>query len=199
MAGIGPPPDKNRRRRNAAIVATTKLPAAGPAGPAPKWPLGEDLVTAAKLRVARGQVQRLEDKRDSGEDYSEDRLERLQERVAVLEQVVAGQRKAELALWRELWRLPQAAAWNRHTYVREVAKYVRLTVLAESGDINAGKEARQWSDRLGLNDLALLRLRWEVAPDEVAQQRAEPSAPTTPAPTVARRLKAVDPGAVAGG
>lgn len=196
MAGMGPPPNPNRRRRNA-DVATTKLPTER-AATAPRFPLGEDLVTQARLTVARGQVQRLEDKRDSGEDFNEDRLERLQERVAVLETVVAIQRKAELALWRELWKLPQAEAWARHSYVREVAKYVRLTVLAESGDLAAGKEARQWSDRLGLNDLALLRLRWEVAADQVGQKR-EQTAPTAAAPAAApRRLKAVDPGAVAG-
>jgi hypothetical protein len=78
--------------------------------------------------------------------------------------------------------------------------YCRLSVLAGSGDVAAGKEARQWSDRLGLNDMALLRLRWEVAADEVAQQRAADAAPTTTeAPAAQRRLKAVDPGAVAGG
>lgn len=197
---MGPAPDKNRRRRNAAIAPTIKLPAEGVAAAAPRFPLGEDLVTAAKLSVARAQVHALESKRDSGEDFNEDRLERLQERVAVLTAVVAGQRKAELALWREVWKLPQAAAWDRHGYVREVAKYVRLTVLAESGDLASGKEARQWSDRLGLNDLALLRLRWEVSTDEVAHQRATHPTPVPEAePTTARpRPRAVDPGAVAG-
>ena len=43
-------------------------------------------------------------------------------------------------------------------------QYVRLKILAECGDLEAGKEARQWSDRLGLNPLAMLRLRWEIDP-----------------------------------
>lgn len=196
MAGMGPAPkNPGQRRRRNATVAMTQLPAEGRTGRPPKFPLPEDMVTAAKLRVAREQAEDLAEAQACGKPIDEWKLIRLQEKVALYEHVVAIQRKTELALWRELWKLPQAVAWERTGYTREVAKYVRLTVLAESGDLNAGKEARQWSDRLGLNDLALLRLRWEVARDEVAQQRQN-NAPA--GPPARPRLKAVDPGAVAG-
>lgn len=102
------------------------------------------------------------------------------------------QRDRESQLWSQLWTTPQAVAWERMNWAHNVGLYVRWMVAAESGNIKAGTEARQWSDRLGLNPLALLRLRWEIAEDEVAEIRAEK---TTPKP---RRLKAVDTGAVAG-
>jgi hypothetical protein len=97
----------------------------------------------------------------------------------------------ELELWTQVWTTPQAVAWERLRWTHDVAMYVRWSVLAEAGSLDAGKEARQVSDRLGLTPLALLRLRWEVVADETAERR-------TPARTRARtRLKAVD-GAVAG-
>lgn len=102
---------------------------------------------------------------------------------------------AEKALWRDLWRMPQAVMWERIACHREVAQYARWKVLAEAGEIDAAKEARQLSDRLGLSPLALLRLRWEIASDEVAEAR---ESKTVVAKADPRRLTAVDPGAVAG-
>jgi hypothetical protein len=97
----------------------------------------------------------------------------------------------ERKLWAELWRLPQAIAWERFGYGREVAQYVRWKVRAELGSLDASKEARQLSDRLGLSPLALRRLEWEIVPDELAVKREERSAS-------AKRVKAVDLRAVAG-
>lgn len=91
---------------------------------------------------------------------------------------------AELALWAELWRTPQAVAWERMHSGREVAQYVRFKIRAEDGALDEAKEARQLGDRLGLTPLAMLRLRWEIAP--VAEAKTE-------APKVVRRLRAVDP------
>jgi hypothetical protein len=78
------------------------------------------------------------------------------------------ERRDELVLWAELWRTPQAVEWERLRWHREVAMYARMMSMAQTGDINAAKEARQLSDRLGLSPLALLRLRWEIAPAEAA-------------------------------
>jgi hypothetical protein len=52
-------------------------------------------------------------------------------------------------------------------------------------------EARQWSDRLGLNPLAMLRLRWTIVSDEVGEARGDKESAASP-----RRLRAVDPKAV---
>jgi hypothetical protein len=77
----------------------------------------------------------------------------------------------EVTLWAELWATPQAVQWERLRWTREVAQYVRWKALAEFGSLDAGKEARQLADRLGLSPLSLLRLRWEIigAPEVEAQ------------------------------
>ena len=66
------------------------------------------------------------------------------------------------------------------------AHYNLGNVLRDLGDLDGAREARQWSDRLGLSPLAMLRLRWEVVADEVGGRRQERAKPVT------RRLKAVD-------
>jgi hypothetical protein len=75
-------------------------------------------------------------------------------------------------LWAKLWRTPQAVAWEHFEWARTVARYVRVVVRAEESlSIPLLAEARQLEDRLGLNPLSMLRLRWEVTDDEVAGQR----------------------------
>lgn len=97
----------------------------------------------------------------------------------------------ELALWDDLWHTPQAVVWERYRWTRAVARYCTLITLAESGTLTISQqvsvmaEIRQIEDRLGLNPVAMLRLRWEVAPDEVGEAR-QAQAPR-------RRLVAVDP------
>lgn len=103
--------------------------------------------------------------------------------------------KADAAVWAELWATPAAAAWERNNWTRVVARYLRVSRAAEkalaAGDVSAMLlgEVRQLEDRLGLTPIAMLRLRWEIDTDEVAEQR------TVAKPR--RRLKAVDPVAVA--
>lgn len=106
----------------------------------------------------------------------------------------------DAAVWADLWRTPMAVAWELDNNVRTVARYLRVMRAAEdalaAGEVNAAAlaEVRQLEDRLGLTPLALLRLRWEIdSTDEVAARR-KPAASST-----RRRLKAVDPGAVARG
>ncbi|PBO23035.1 hypothetical protein CLM85_18600, partial [Streptomyces albidoflavus] len=79
---------------------------------------------------------------------------------------------------------------------REVAQYVRWKVRAELGDLDASKEARQLADRLGLSPLAMLRLRWEIAADEVSEQREVRSTRTKK--SARDRLKVVDSEAAGG-
>ncbi len=100
----------------------------------------------------------------------------------------------ERAHWTKVWRTPQAAAWVRLGWTHDVALYVRWLAMAELGDMKAAGEARQWSDRLGLNPAAMLRNRWRVAADEVTPRRAaEAKAPA--GPSARDRLKAVAGGA----
>jgi hypothetical protein len=115
----------------------------------------------------------------------------LSDQVGLDGELVAKLRAREKEIWRRVWRTPAAAAWERLGWYDVVARYVRLLVHAESSTRSEVlSEVRQLEDRLGLNPLAMLRLRWEVAADEVAEWRADRPARARP--------RAVDPSAVAG-
>lgn len=96
--------------------------------------------------------------------------------------------------WVDLWATPQAAAWERLGWTRVVARYVHILELCEQPESMTAAllaEARQMEDRLGLTPMSMLRLRWEIAADEVAEKRSEKA----PAKTSARRrLKVADSG-----
>lgn len=94
----------------------------------------------------------------------------------------------ELEVWAEIWRTPQAVAWAQNGWAHDAAMYVRYLVLGEAGSLDAAKEARMWSDRLGLNPAAMLKNRWRVRSDEVAERRQEKK----PASKARRRLKVAD-------
>lgn len=75
----------------------------------------------------------------------------------------------ETGMWSTLWRTPQAVVWDELGWTTEVALYCRYMAMAGAGDMKAAGEARQWSDRLGLNPAAMLRNRWKVdVPQAVA-------------------------------
>lgn len=82
-------------------------------------------------------------------------------------------RAAELKVWAELWALPQAVMWERLQWVRAVARYVRhlLDVEVRNPSTRILAEVRQMEDRLGLTPTAMMKLHWEIAPDEVAEAR----------------------------
>jgi hypothetical protein len=183
MAGMGPPPKApgDRVRRNPTI-AMTSLPAEGRKGAAPAWPLLPDIILKTRAQLADGKVEDLRDKLNEAELEGkptaaiERRLDKALETLAILEAQVAEQRRLEDTLWLDLWKLPQACEWERLGWLRDVAQYVRHKVMAELGDLDAAKEARQWSDRLGLSPMAMLRLRWQVVVDEVTEKREQKSA-----------------------
>lgn len=95
----------------------------------------------------------------------------------------------ELELWRDLWRLPQATIWHQVGWPVEPAFYIQHLVRAEDGDLNASAEMRMLSDRLGVNPLAMLWLRWTLAEPVVPS----PVTPLASAAAVRRRIQAVDP------
>jgi hypothetical protein len=193
MAGMGPPPKHpdQRVRRNVA-PGLTKLPIEGRKGPEPAWPLMADVVLSARREMLATKLERLQDDRqdalDNGESTAgiERKIDATMERLYIVEAQLAAQRDLEATLWTDLWKLPQAVEWERLGWLRDVAQYVRFKVMGELGELDAAKEARMWSDRLGLTPLAMLRLRWEVVHDEVKAKREQPK--TNSART---RLKAV--------
>ena len=105
-------------------------------------------------------------------------------------------------IWQRVWRTPQAAVWSTMGWEFEVALYVRVLTVAErvvekdgNVDLKAVTEARLRSLELGLTPTGMLKNRWRVRADEVAEKRTEKTAPKT---TARRRLKVADSGSVAG-
>lgn len=204
MAGMGPPPksDDQRRRRNA-TVAMTRLPAEGRTKPCPQWPLMADVELTVKRRLAEAALDRLQFQRDelleAGKPVAaiERRIDAALSAFEVADAQLAAQADLEAELWADLWRLPQAVEWERLGWLRDVAQYVRHKVKGELGELDSAKEARQWSDRLGLSPMAMLRLRWAVVEDEVGARREEKQQEAARGDKP-RRLRVVDPGAVAG-
>lgn len=198
MAGMGPPPKPpgTRARRNTS-PSLTVLSARGRGKKAPEWPLRPD-ATATRLQLAaESRVQRLREEINETTDRRKiGRLERqldiaLSEAEAI-EQQLAEQAQMELSLWGEVWMTPQATMWEKFGWYREVALYVRWQIKAELGDLKSAAEARQWSDRLGLNPQALLRLRWQVEVTDEAESRGKQRRAASPKKKPAKKA-AADP------
>lgn len=187
----GPPPKApgTRARRNAS-PAIVYLPADGRSGATPRWPLLDDVTMQVQARHAEDRAERIRDEMNETEDKrSLRRLERsldsaLQE-ASVLREKMTMLRATEIELWEELWATPQADMWERLAFTREVAQYVRWKVKGEMGDLDAAKEARAWSDRLGLNPLAMLRLRFEIEKTDEAVDRGTRRRANSPKPRTA--------------
>ena len=93
----------------------------------------------------------------------------------------------ELERWQYLWKLPQAVAWEQFHLQRVVARYCLILCYAEASMVPAIHTIVQsMEDRLGMNAMSMMRLRWTVATNEVDEKRQE-------AATSAReRFKAVE-------
>jgi hypothetical protein len=106
---------------------------------------------------------------------------------------LAEQSKREEVLWGRLWATPVAVAWEAMGWQDVVARYARVLAEAEmplvdGHDVDwhmvsareraitgARAEARQLEDRLGLNPISMLRLRWVIG-DFKATLADQPSA-----------------------
>ncbi|MEV8395591.1 MULTISPECIES: hypothetical protein [unclassified Streptomyces] len=173
----------------------TMLPADGRPGAPPRWPLLDDISMTARRDAARrladeSELQLLDPELTGRKRTAvQKKLDATRTEANILGKKLEAQQAVEAELWGELWRLPQAVAWERMGWVREVAQYVRWKVQAEMGDLEASKEARMLADRLGLNPLSMLRLRWEVGSDSAGAQRAV--RPARRSGDVRARLRAV--------
>lgn len=98
----------------------------------------------------------------------------------------------EARLWAEMWKLPQAVAWQDLRLFWEVALHVRQMVRVEDGTSSAAllMELRQHAEELGLLPSGLLRNRWVIAvPAEAVKEVPRTSAA---APESAKsRLRAI--------
>lgn len=176
-SGPAPDPVALRRDRPQDQAGWRTLPAGGRTGATPKWPLQPDAIRRAMRTAAEGQLHMLEAElaeADTGRTRNSLRkkISAVKQHVTVLGLQLAEQDRSEKLLWRDLWKTPQAAAWIELGWTRDVAQYVRHKVLGEMGSLDDAKEARQWSDRLGLNPTSMLRNRWRVSVDEVTPRRS---------------------------
>lgn len=180
MAGIGPAPkDPSKRARRNATVAMTMLPAEGRKGRAPAWPLGGDVVIESQIFDAKRDIAGAKEELEwasTAKDRAAQRrkLGRLSKKLGELEARKKHAATVEKKIWSELWKTPQATQWEKRGWFREVALYARHQAKAEAGSLDDSKEARQREDRLGLNDMSMLRLRWAIA------DKAEPKKTTGP-------------------
>lgn len=82
----------------------------------------------------------------------------------------------ERVAWGQLWRTPQAVAWERMGWTRTVARYCRVMVASEKRGAPASllAQAVALEDRLGLTPKAMRLLLWQIVEDEVDERRRQP-------------------------
>jgi len=104
----------------------------------------------------------------------------------------------ERAVWRALWRTPQAAMWNEERWrMHVVGLYARWSVRAEAEDASAAVlgQVHRLADQLGLTPAGLKENGWRTRIDTGAgEAMLEPTASRPSSSGVpARRLRAVVP------
>lgn len=166
MPGPAPKPADQRARRNP-TYAMTRLPAEGRKKRAPAWLLAGDLEIETKIFFEEQHLAELKDELEwattaRARTGIRAKQQRAKKKVAELKALNAFVTKTEKTIWAALWKTPQATQWEKRGWFREVALYARHQAKAEAGSIQDSAEARQREDRLGLNDMAMLRLRWEI-------------------------------------
>lgn len=177
MPGPAPKHPSVRQRRNKPKADFRSLPATGYTGETPPWPLAGDVRLKAQHEHGVDQVAKLQVAIEEATDGRTRGRLRRELAKAEINVAVDGLRlkqtaDAERAMWAELWQSPQAAIWAESAATRhDLALYVRWSIRAEQGDMKAAAEARQLSDRHGINPLALLRLRAEVEHTEEIVER----------------------------
>lgn len=178
MPGPAPKDPSVVARRNDPKKGFRSLPAGGREGDAPAWPLGPDVSLTAELTINRRRLEQVQDQMaEESDGRALGRMRReantLEMSVARLELILERAEVDEAALWDELWTYPQAVIWEETFASREVAEYVRWKIRSEQGDVKASAFALARSDRLGLNPMALQKLRTEVETADAAVDRGE--------------------------
>lgn len=102
----------------------------------------------------------------------------------------------EAHLWEDLWRRPQAVAWEDLDQRYEVAMFVRKLAEAElpKASVELQKVVRQYLDSLGLSVQGMLRNRWKIAPAAEVAEPAAPAAAPVRRPSARDRLRVVPSG-----
>jgi len=100
----------------------------------------------------------------------------------------------ERAVWRTLWRTPQAAMWNEERWrMHTVGLYCRWSVRAEDVEVSAAVlgQVHRLADQLGLTPAGLKENGWRMTQGETSDAAAA-ATPTVPSPGVTpRRMRPV--------
>lgn len=195
MPGPAPKHPSMRQRRNDPRKDFRVV--AGLAGSVPKWPLQPDVSMMAQLETQRDRIASMQVELEDCEDGRsraavKRRLNKAELECTTLALQLAQAQDTEIELWNEVWSYPQAVLWEEMHSHREVAQYVRWKIRAEQGNLDAGKEARMLSDRLGLNPLALQKLRAEVESADKAEAEGDKRRGGAPAKKATRSRKKPD-------
>lgn len=170
----GPLPTPNPRRRNAPTIPTTKLPAGGRSAPAPEVPSWLELGRAGRAwwdwAWSTPQAAAWAD----GHEVVAARRAQLEDDLSALSEVEG------------LDLIEVADADNK----RDAQAVVRAVASLATGRVQVMKHMLDLDDRLGLTPKGMAALRWTVVADEPKGEKASTGN--------VRRLKAVDPRAVAG-
>lgn len=182
-ARSGPAPDPNALNRERDKGEWKVLPREGRPGPPPDWPLPPDVRAQAQLEHTERQAVEVRDQwanADSRKAASlAKKLERLEGALAAMRAVMAQRDEMELALWAELWAMPQALVWQRQSQQWEVALYCRRMIEAQERDsaVNLSTLVRQMADSLGLTTPGLRSNRWTIEADPASTSEASQPAP----------------------
>lgn len=102
-------------------------------------------------------------------------------------------RTREIAVWRQIWRTPQAAAWARESWRwPTIGEFCRIKTAVElDPDSNAAllSRLREYRNEIGLSPDGLKMNGWAISVDQVAAKSAEKQGPA--APPAPRRLRGV--------
>lgn len=80
--------------------------------------------------------------------------------------------------WAKLWHTPQSTQWGEHDDALLRMAWLREKFWANDASAAEMSELRQLEDRYGLNDKAMLQLRWRIVDDELLEHgTAAPDAP----------------------
>ena len=86
-------------------------------------------------------------------------------------------RKREFEIWREIWKTPQAVAWERDPWRwPTIAEFCRVKAIVEAEpDANAAlvSRLREYRNEIGLTPDGLRMNGWAIAPDQLAAKRAD--------------------------
>ena len=104
-------------------------------------------------------------------------------------------RDRELAIWREIWKTPQAVAWSTEPYRwPTIGEFCRVKAAVE---LDAGSNAslvsrlREYRNEIGLSPDGLKTNGWAISTDEVAKQATKKAAAPAKKTAPTRRLRSV--------